>query len=267
MEKRGLTIRDYLFMVAGVVVIVCMFLNWFPVELDLGIIQVEEVMGRINGFTFAGAIRGLEEELGIFAAALQEAFSWLKPRGAVLLVFTTVTVIAYVAAIVLRILQKEKCLEMLSAAASIFAVITSYLFCMIVRGIFDALDIAEYGINTMTVIGRSPCILVALAGIVSVACTDFVADAIVRFAEGVIAAVVCAAKAIAEWIKVIVANIGYIVADLMGALVGVGVGKLMNNALDSTILAVLIGIIVAGITAFAGMVLVCRVILRRKTLF
>ena len=265
MEKRRLTIRDYLFVVVGAVIVACMFLNWFPVNLDLGIIQTEEVLGKINGFTLAGTIRGLEE-LGIFASALTEVFSRLKLWSAVLLVFTIVTVVAYISAMILRILRKGKYAELLSAAASIFAVITSWVFSAIARGIYDALGIDTYGFNAMTVVGRSPCIIVALAGIVSVVCTDFVAEAIARFVDGVLAAVVRAANTIAAWASVIFANIWYIVADIVGALVGVCVGKLLQSGTNSTILAVLVGMIAAGITAFVGITFACRVILRRKNL-
>lgn len=51
MDKRSFPVRSILFILAGVVACVSLFRNWFPANLDLGVIQLEEVFGTVNPFT------------------------------------------------------------------------------------------------------------------------------------------------------------------------------------------------------------------------
>ncbi len=264
MEKRSLTLRDYIFIVAGVVVIVCMFLNWFPVDLDLGIAQFDDVLGKINAFTFANAIKELEENLGAWASALPEAYDQLKTLSTVLVAFAVVTIIIYVSAIVMHILRKDKYLNLLSAVASVCAIATSYMFYSIISGVYDYLDITALGYSAINTVMNSPCGIVMLAGLVSVACTDPVAEAIVSIVQGFISSIVKIVRYIGEWAKLIVNNIGYVVSDVAGAIAGIFVGSWLLNVTDSVLLAVIGGLAVAGVVAIVGVVFVFRVILQNK---
>lgn len=264
MEKRVMGIRDYLFMAAAVVIVVCMFLNWFPIELNLGVIQIDDALGNVNGFTFAGALKDLEEDLGVFASVLPEAYGQLKMWSVILLTLAVVTVSTCVASVTLRLLRKNKYENLLSIMTSGFAIATSCLFAKMVCGVYDYVGVTAYGINAMSVIAKGPCAIIVLSGFVAAVCTDLVAEAIGRIIDRVVVALANVVRGAAEWGKMIIQNIGYIISDAVGAIVGVFTGIWLENITDATLLAVVGGMIVAGIAAFTCMTFVWRVILHKE---
>lgn len=251
-------------MVAGLVVIICMFLNWFPADLDLGVVQIDEVLGKVNAFTFAATIRELEDHLGMLASVLPEAYGQLKTWSIVLAGFAVVTISVYISAFVLRVLRKNKYVNLLSVAASVFAVATSYIFYSIACNIYNNLSITALGYSVMNVVAKSPCTIVALAGVVSIALTDPVTAAIGNMVDGVITAIIRFVNCIAEWVKLIINNIGYVLSDIAGGFVGICVTAWLLNMTGSALLAVIGGLVAAGGVAITCMIFVCRIILRNK---
>lgn len=264
MKKATLTLRDYFFIAAGVIAIVCMFLNWFPVDLDLGIIQIDEVLGKINAFTFVGTIQELEDGLGVWVSVLPETYKQVKIWSAVLFVLAVVTVAAYISAIVLRILRNDKYVNALSVAASVFAAATSFVFFSIASDIYDFLNITAHGYKAIDIVVNSPCAIVVLAAIVSAVFTEPVTEVMRSIVASATDTIVSFVMCVVAWVKLIVNNIGYVVSDIVGAFAGVCVAGWLRNLTNSALLAVLAGLAAAGIVAIACMAFVCCVILKNK---
>lgn len=261
MEKRALTMRDYIVMAVGLVVIVCMFLNWFPVDLDLGVIEIDEVFGNINAFTLSKTLDEIEEHLGVWMFALPEEYGNLKAQGTALGILGVCTVIAYISVIVLNVLGKKKYVNAATLLAGVCAVITYYIFYSIASDFYNVY-------SATTVLAESPCTMVLLGGIATIACANPVAEVIAHMVtnivDGFIAAIINIVNFIVEWVKLIANNIGYVVSDIVGGIAGVAFGSWLSNMTDSTLIAVIGGLIAAGVVAIACMTIVCRVILHSK---
>lgn len=264
MEKRAIKLSDLLFAVVGLAVIVCMFLNWVPIELNLGAVQLSNVLGNINALNFCARLGELEESIGDWASLLPEKFDQVKVQSILVAMAAGLTIFAYVTSIVLRFMRKDRYTEALSWLAGIGAIVTCVSFRAVIEGIGEYIGLTTVGYDVLNVVNRSPCTVILLGGVISICCTEIVTKLIANLIGAMISAIVDLLIFAAEWAKMIVNNIGYIVSDVIGGTAGVYLGVWLNNATEFIILAVVAGLTVAGLVAFVCMKIVDMVFLKKK---
>lgn len=264
MEKRPISPRRILSMFAGVLASVCMFMNWFPLELDLGIMQFNEVLGKVNAFTLPKTLHSIEEAMGMLTSFLPKEFRSLQIWSVVLAVCAVTTVVLNVSVIALYWLKKTDYIEYVIGIASVAAVSTVAIFCSLVTNIYDVIGAAEAGYNALSIVFKSPCLFVLVGSIVSGICTDTISEILVGWMYNIITAVRRCVAFILEWVDLLLNNIGFLASDIFGALVGILAGKWVVHATDSTLLSVVIGLFIAGVVATVCALLISK-IFGRKT--
>lgn len=260
-EKKSITLRSILFTAAGVLVTICMLMNWVSVDLNYGIAQLDGLLGKINPFTVCGFLNDLEENLGVLASVLPETFDQLKLWSAVMMGCAGVTIILYALGIAMRFLGKEKHIELITIAASLGVFATCVIFFTvtgdIAEGIYDMLGLggmipaSESG---LTFALKKPFTIALLGGVLSVFCTELVEGILIDIAEKVKDLVMF----LCEWVKILCGNIGYVISDLAGVFAGLAVGSWVMGITDTTLLVVISGMCAMGIIAGAGCFMVSK---------
>lgn len=260
--NSSVTLRMILFVIAAVVAVACMFMNWLPVELNLGMVQLEEVFGRVNVFTLSKTLFRVEEALGMLAAYLPEEFGTYKFWSVLLVICAVVTIAFYVCGVVLNILKKGKVADIIAGAASVCAVITSLGFCMLVTDFYKKIGESAVSQDALAVVLKSPCMVVLVCGVVSGICAlpqGTVGDAISACIGWCVAAVQNVVWYISEVFAVVVENIGYLISDILGGIAGVFAGMWIASATGTNILGAISGLAIAALTAVVCCALVCRI--------
>lgn len=249
MEKKSISVKDLLYMVLGIITCVCMLMNWFPVELNLGFAQLDEVFGTVNPFTLYGILSKLESALGIVAGLLPEGFHELKMSSMILLVCAAATVGLYATSIILGLRKKEKYKDLLSYAAAAAAIATAVGFCALIARVYSTVGGSLAESTALSVVLGSSCKYALIGAVVSVL---FVGEGFTELVANLVAAVL-------DWAKVLIDNVGYLVSDVAGAYVGLRIIMFVMAMTDSVILAVISGLAVAGVVAGGCCFIVSRV--------
>lgn len=253
MEKRKLKLSDLVFVVATLTAIICMFLNWLPVELNLGTIQLSDVFGNINALNFRIRLGELEESIGRWGSLLPEEFENVKNRSTLVALSAGLTILAYVSTLVLRAVGEKRYVQALTWLAGIGTIVTHTGFCSVIEGIADYVGLSTVGYDVLENVRHSPCTIMLICGIVSICCTEAVTDVLANLADSLIAAIVNVFMIIGEGVQVVINNIGYLTSDVIGGVVGIYVGIFLNSVLGSTVLVVIVGLTTAGLVAYACM--------------
>lgn len=246
MEKRTNTISSILFITNGITLIICMFMNWLPINLKWETTQFVEVFGKINAFTLSDHIN----ELGEWLRLLPEEFSWLMIESVIMTVCASATVVLYVCGIVLHILRivgtfkKEAYIELVTLAAVASAILTCALFCV---AIDNAIGLTSFEYSALSIVKKTPWINVVLS---AVACTVFTRKAVVE-------AIIKVVLYLTEWVKAIVNNFGFLVSDVIGAFAGISAGKVIASLTGSALLGVITGLGIACLIAVVCCIIVC----------
>lgn len=263
MEKREVNLIALIFAGAALAVIVCMFLNWMPVELNLGSVQINDVFGNVNALNLFTKFGDLEESVGEWSSLLPEEFEKGKMLSVLVAISAGLTILAYVSSVVLRFMGKERYVEVLSWLAGVGAIITHTGFCSVIEGIADYIGLSAGGYDVLNIVRHSPCTAVLISGIIAICCTQTVTDIIAGLIDSMISAMANLFMLMGEIVKLIINNFGYIVSDVIGGVIGIYVGALVNGAMDSVILAVIVGLATAGLVAYIIMKIVDMVFAKR----
>lgn len=263
MEKKSFGLRDIVFTLAGVLASVCMFMNWLPINIDLGVIQLNEVLGKINALTLSRIVYELEEALGMLAAYLPSEFAELKKWSTLLTGCAVVTLILYLVGIVLLVTGRTKYRNVVAVSASIGAIMTSIAFCSLVSAVYKAAGADAVKYSALSFVLESPCLITLLCGMISAMCTETATDILFAFAEKCVCATKGTVLYIAEWVEVIISNIGYLFSDLVGAFAGIMIGRWIVELVGVTLIGVLAGVVIAGMTAGVCMFVVSSVFERK----
>ena len=248
--------RSIVFMLAGAVACISMFGNWFPVNLELGMLQIEELFGTVNPFTFHSLVTRIESELGGFAVFLPEGFEDLKTWGMALKVCAGVTVLLYVIGAAQIILRKLKFHNLVCCGAAAGAIINVMIFRNLIEDIYDvtgSLGASDYAVS---VVMESPCGITLLCAILSVMggemiCT-WICQVTAQICMSIVNTIVRFCTFIKDWAEVIWNNAGYLAMDILGGLVACSVGAWIIEAVDSVLLAVIAGLLAGGLVAGIG---------------
>lgn len=262
MEKRSIALRGVFFVLTAALVCICMLMNWFPVDLNLGAIQLDDVFGKVNALTLSGTVSEIEEMLGAFSSFLPEEFEALKVKSTILTVCAYVTIASYVCASVLHILKKKNYAELASLASAVLAIITAVAFSDLIKDIYTFTASTEVGNIAHDVVMKSPCLAVLIGGIASAFCVETIAEWVVELVTGLIASIAATVMrivdTIVEFFKMIIGNIGYVLSDCAGAFLGILAGAVIMGMTDSALLGMLAGLVVAGLTAAVFLMIVSK---------
>lgn len=197
--KQVVEVRTILFVVAGVLVVACMFLNWLSIEMDLKIAQFNGILGKMNAITMYDTLGELEDSLGMFANYLPKEFSVLKSWSLFLMVCALAAIALYILGIVMQIIKKRAAV-FISGAGAVCAIVTSIGFYLLVNAIYKGI-----GDDIFQITWKVPCSLVLIGGLVSGICALHQAivsganvsgcdhfDAAVQFIKQLLFSVTCA---------------------------------------------------------------------------
>lgn len=167
------TPRAIIFYIAAIAAIVAMFGNWFALDLDLGYVQLNEVLGTVNPFTMVGALGDVEESLGVFSMLLPsdvlDGLAMLKFVSCVLMVLAIASIVLYAYAAFLRIKENDKTARF-GKLASLCALLTVVGFAGMVISLLSALDASSYIGSALGKILTGPCAVTLLCAVVTASC-------------------------------------------------------------------------------------------------
>ena len=263
MEKMVFTAKKFLTILLSVVVVIAMFLNWYPVDLELGGLQLGALIGKINAFTLSGKVFEIEDRLGVLAELLPDGFAALKTWSVVLTVLASVTVILYLCTIVFNLLKKDNYIDMISFAAAVGAIVTAILFSKVVKEVYSVTGVAAAGYNALTVLSKTSWLIALLGSAVTMAFTETIEYAILGFIIKLREAAVKLIAYIVEWIRVLTKNVAFLISDIAGAVVGIWFGKTIYYMSEMAFVGVIAGLAAAGVIAAVCCVVADKVFAKR----
>lgn len=168
------TPRAIVFYVAAVVAILSMFGNWFALSVNLGYVQLNEVLGTVNPFTMVGALGDVEESLGVFSMLLpsevMNGLGVLRFVSCILMVAAIGAIVLYVYAAFLRIKENDKTARF-GKLASLCALLTVVGFIGMVIGLLTALDASAYIGSALGKILTGPCTVTLICAAITASCS------------------------------------------------------------------------------------------------
>ena len=249
MEKKAFTVRNAMVILCAAVVIIGMFLNWYLVEIDLGVLQLNDLIGKINAFTLPRMVFEIEDRLGVLAELLPDGFEMLKAWSVILSVLGAVTVAMFTSAIVFNLLRKNKYIDLLSFGAATGAIATVIIFSRVVMEVYSVTGAAAAGYNALSILMKTPWLIVLLGGAVTILCTEVVGSAFLGCIISLAEAVKRLIAYIVEWIKVVAENILFVLSDVAGAVAGVWFGTTVYSMCENAFVGVIAGLTAAGVLA------------------
>ncbi len=158
------------FWAAALIAIVCMFTNWFP--LNMAFFDLEELVGSVSAFTLPGLLEELKDSVGIFGRLLpdevQRNFAVAQSMSYVLVIAQIAAIGLYGYAAYLRFRGDEKA-ALMGRTASGLALLGAVGFLLLVIIAFSEIDGLSDGIVS-TVTG-SPWIVTVLGAVVTMICS------------------------------------------------------------------------------------------------
>ena len=164
------TTRAIVFYITALLAVVGMFGNWFALDLNLGYVQLNEVLGTVNPFTIVGAIRDIEDALGMFSMFLPDeiirGLGIIKFAGCVLMVLSVASIVLYAFAAYLRLKENDKTVRV-GKIAALCAMVTVAVFIGLIIGLLVSLDASEYIGSAIGKILTSFCLITLLCSAIS----------------------------------------------------------------------------------------------------
>lgn len=262
MEERMNGPRKAISLIAAVVVIVCMILNWIPTSLHIGVVEIDNAFSHLNPIGLLKVVSDFDENFGVISTILPQEFDEIREQSVFLSVCAIISISLYICPGVLHLMRKTVRTDYLICAASAIAMITAVSFCTLVVDVFEMIGMGTLSHNIMSIILSGPCIGVLLGGAIGILCTEIVEEAILGGVGGIASVIMKLLINILEWAKVIRDNIGFVISDIVGAFTGIVIGRWIHAATSVTLLSVLVGLFVAGAIAASCMKIVCMVLVR-----
>lgn len=167
------TTKAILFCVSALVTVACMFLNWLSLDLDLGYLQLHDVLGTVNVFSLPGALGELKESLGILGAFLpaevMDGIGMAQFASIILMIAAIASIACYVVAVILRIRANDKCVTIGRIAAALAAV-TVVGFVVLVAVSLNAMEASAVIGEVLGQIIAGPSVFVLGGALISAIC-------------------------------------------------------------------------------------------------
>lgn len=167
------TTRAIIFYISSILAIVCMFLNWLPLDIELGLARFSDVLGTINAFTLIGAMSDLKESVGILSYWLPDeltsGFSLVSVVGGILFIAGIAAIVLYAYSMLLRLKEDDRCVR-IGKLAALVAVGISVGFMLLVMSCVLAMDMSDALGQVMGDVLTGPCMLTLICALVSGYC-------------------------------------------------------------------------------------------------
>ena len=264
MEREKNKWNDVLFLVMGLFVIISMFANWFPINVDFGIPQLNVEFGVINGFTLCGKLIDMKEAFGTFGVLLPESFQEATSTSRVILACAVATILLYIGACALHFIKDRRYADVLSVAAPVCAIVTATMFRKTVLDFYAIAGVQGSEHLAGSMIMRSMWMTAMVAAVISLISTEYMVQVLASALTACVNRVISVVSGIGEWIRVLTMNIGYVISDVLGLAAGICIGMWLNNAAGNVVLTVIGSLAVTGIVAAVCGLTIGRFLVFRK---
>lgn len=168
-----ITPKAVTFYISSVVTTICMFLNWFSLDLDLGFMRFSDVFGTVNIFTLASTAMKVKDVGGILGAYLPRSvtvgFAFVLLISVALMLAGVTAIALYVYAIILRIQGNDRTVRV-GKMAALLTVGTALGFILLITCCVVAMEITEALGQVMGILLSGPCMFSLIGGVVSGYC-------------------------------------------------------------------------------------------------
>lgn len=168
-----ITPKAICFYASAVIAVVCMFMNWLSLDLDLGYLQLHDILGTLNVFTLPGGIGEIKDALAGFSMFLpdgvMQGISAARFAGVVLMAVSIASIACYTYAAFLRIKEDDNCAKF-GKLAALLAVLTVVGFVALIVVILNAIDASAAVGEILGKILTGPCVITLVAALVSAYC-------------------------------------------------------------------------------------------------
>ncbi len=177
-EKEELTYtfvtrKAIVFYISAALTIVSMFLNWFPLDIDLEFVSMENVLGNVTIFTLPGALGELKESLGVLASFLPEnvsnAFSAVQFVCYILAVAGIASCVLYIYAAYLRIKAQDKTVLVARIAAGL-AIVSAFGFAAMISVVMSKLGVSNALGAVLGTVCKSAWLVTVIGAVISLCC-------------------------------------------------------------------------------------------------
>lgn len=167
------TPKAIIFYTAAILAILGMFGNWFAIDLDLGYLQLNDVLGTVNPFTMGGALSELEDSLGMLSLFMPSDFmdglGMLRFFSYVLMILAIVSIALYVYAALLRLKENDRCARIGKLAAGC-ALLTVVGFVGMAVVLLSAMEVSSVLGSALGIILISPCAITLASACITIYC-------------------------------------------------------------------------------------------------
>lgn len=167
------TTRAIIFYISAIAAIIGMFGNWLEIDLDLGYLKLENLLGTINPFTISGAVGEIQDKIVVLSSLLPnevaEGLSMLKLFGIGLLLLASCSLVFYLCAIFLRMKENDRTV-IFGRLGAVCALLSVVGFIGIIVSMISTLGVSS---KTGSIIGEiltGPCLLTLIGAAVSCCC-------------------------------------------------------------------------------------------------
>lgn len=168
-----ITPKAIIFFISAAATILSMFGNWFAIDLDLGYLRLDDILGTVNPFTISGAMGEIEESLGVLGAFMpsdvMDGLAMLKFVSIVLLILAIGAIVLYVYAAFLRLKENHQTMRF-GRLGALCALLTVVGFTAMVMGLLFALEASSVIGSALGKILSGPCLITLIGAFVSSYC-------------------------------------------------------------------------------------------------
>lgn len=171
------TVKAIVFYISAAVTIVCMFLNWFPLDVDLAYLNLKDILGTVNVFTLPGALAEIKDGLNILGALLpnevMDGISGAHFVSIALMIVAIASIGCFGVSVFFRLKANDRCVNvgrlgaLLAAAVAIgfIALISTSLGSML-----NAIRADDVAGNVMGIILSGPCSFTLIGSVIAAIC-------------------------------------------------------------------------------------------------
>lgn len=168
-----ITPKAIIFFISAAVTIFSLFGNWFDLDLDLGYLRLDDILGTVNPFSMAGALAEVEDSLGLFGAFMpgkvMDGLAMLKFISIALMVLAIGAIVLYVYAAFLRLKENDQTVRF-GRLGALCALLTVVGFAGMIIGLLSALDASSVIGSALGKILTGPCMVTLIGAVVSGYC-------------------------------------------------------------------------------------------------
>ena len=170
------TTKAIIFYISAGVTIVCMFLNWFALDIDIPYLNLnaKEVLGTVNVFTLPGALSEIMDSPWLsMLPEIKDGLSGAHFISIVLMLAAVASIGCLGFSVYFRLRENDKCV-LIGRLGAIFAAAASIGFIVLVNSsigsFLRAIDATEAAESVMQIVLTGPCAFTLIAAVVVAIC-------------------------------------------------------------------------------------------------